>query len=138
MKQAIKTEVDIRTILIDLLQSIQKTNELMVKFALVQKNAAKYCGYSESYMYQFASRMEIPVHKPMGKKGRLFFKRGELEDALSRGKQDIGYELTEKRWKLKENRSATYLEARCQGGLCFRYRLFFDREECRLRRQDIV
>jgi excisionase family DNA binding protein len=56
--------------------------------------AAEYCGYSKGYIYKLVSLMEIPCHKPTGK--RLFFKRSELDDFASRGKQYTNYELRDK------------------------------------------
>jgi excisionase family DNA binding protein len=118
-----KTNGNAQAILIDMLQSIQKTNELVVKFALAMENAAaekplsvpaavplgipkeimnireaaEYCGYSESYMYQLVRERKVPFHKPTGgKKGKTIFKRCELDDFLSRGKHDAGYETAEK------------------------------------------
>jgi hypothetical protein len=40
MEKAMKTNGNAQAILIDMLQSIQKTNELVVKFALAMENAA--------------------------------------------------------------------------------------------------
>jgi excisionase family DNA binding protein len=123
MRKVTKTKADTRAILADLLQSIQKTNELVVKFALAVENAAKekprpvpaaiphgfpkeimnikeaaeYTGYSVAYIYQLTAQGEMPFCKPMGgKKGKLFFSRSELDIFMRRGKRDAGYERVEK------------------------------------------
>jgi excisionase family DNA binding protein len=58
------------------------------------KEAANYCGYKESYIYDLVRRNEIPCHKPTGR--RVFFKRGELDEFMARGKRDAGYEVLDK------------------------------------------
>jgi excisionase family DNA binding protein len=56
--------------------------------------AADYCGYAKSYMYQLVYRKAIPCHRPMN--GRIFFKRKELDEFIGHGKQDAGYEVMDK------------------------------------------
>jgi excisionase family DNA binding protein len=121
MKTAVRKNADLREIVKATLQYVQETNEfiaslvaaldempepavpaeprdpaiaLQYKEHMNVKEAAAYCGYSESYMYQLISRKEIPHYKPTG--GHISFKRGELDGFMSRGKQDAGYEVREK------------------------------------------
>jgi excisionase family DNA binding protein len=115
MKTAIGANPGLQEILKDTLLSVQKTNEFIVSLvaalneapepapAVTRQNppkenmniweAAEYCGYSKSYLYQLVHRKEIPRYKPSG--GRIFFKRKELDDFISRGKQDAGYEIAD-------------------------------------------
>jgi excisionase family DNA binding protein len=120
MKAAIMADSNIQELLKTTLLSVQKTNETIVSLVaalgktseisappapvIIQQkphkenmtisDAADYCGYSKSYLYQLIHRGEIPFHKPMG--GRIFFKRKELDDFIARGKRDAGYELQSK------------------------------------------
>ncbi|MDR2344320.1 MAG: helix-turn-helix domain-containing protein [Spirochaetaceae bacterium] len=103
-----------------MLQHIQKTNEIISQMiAALQEEAesaavntapvtspqkppkdiigvaeaAEYCGYSKSYLYQLVHWNRIPYHKPTN--GRIFFKRCELDEFLSNKKVSADYELAE-------------------------------------------
>jgi excisionase family DNA binding protein len=115
MKTAIGANPNLQGILKDTLLSVQKTNEFIVSLVaalneapepapvVIRRNppkenmnigeAAEYCGYAKSYLYQLVHRKEMPSHKPTG--GRIFFKREELDDFISRGKQNAGYETAD-------------------------------------------
>jgi excisionase family DNA binding protein len=121
MKSTIKINADLQDILRDTLSYVQKTNEFIIslitaleKSSVSEKStpppvvvhqkpykenmsvveAADYCGYSKSYLYQLIHRKEIPFHKPTG--GRIFFKRGELDEFISQGKNPACYEIRNK------------------------------------------
>jgi excisionase family DNA binding protein len=112
MKTAVRKNADMRDIIKASLEHIQKQNEFIAgiitaladmpepaapviirqpKENMCVKEAAAYCGYKVSYMYALANRNEIPHHKPTG--GRIFFKRGELDEFMARGKRNAGYEV---------------------------------------------
>lgn len=116
---AIKANTNIQELLKNTLLSIQKTNENIIALVaaiaetpektaappvIIQQKppkenmkiseAADYCGYSKSYLYQLAYRNDIPFHKPMG--GRIFFKRNELDEFIAQGKKDANYEVKNK------------------------------------------
>jgi excisionase family DNA binding protein len=48
------------------------------------KEAAKYCNFSNSYLYKLTSKHEIPHYKPRGK--MLYFDRDELDSFLLQNK----------------------------------------------------
>lgn len=120
MTAAIRANASIQELLKDTLLSVQKTNEYVVSLVaalheapetaappspvVIQHKppkenmniteAADYCGYSKSYLYQLIHRNEIPFHRPMGGlRGRIFFKRKELDEFIARGKQNADYEV---------------------------------------------
>ena len=51
-------------------------------------------GYSRSYLYKLIHAKKIPCHKPISKKGKLFFFESEIIECFSRGKQSADYELS--------------------------------------------
>lgn len=55
---------------------VQELN-ITSKDVLTLKEAVKYTGYTQSYIYRLVSKGKIPFSKPNGKS--LFFKRKELE-----------------------------------------------------------
>jgi len=54
--------------------------------------AARFTGLKPSYLYKLIHLKRIPYYKPTG--GRVYFKQGELEDFIYRGRQSPDYELT--------------------------------------------
>jgi len=73
---------------IETLQRLEKKidslgmNLLNQKTVLTFHEAARYTGFSRSYLYKLTSLQKIPCHKPAGK--MLFFDRAELENWLLR------------------------------------------------------
>jgi excisionase family DNA binding protein len=74
----------------------QATPSFPQKEIMTVAEAAEYCGYSKTYMYQLAHQGEVPYHKPMGGRGRTVFKRSELDEFILRRKQDADYEIQDK------------------------------------------
>ena len=62
------------------------------KAALNIDEAAEFTGYRKNYLYKLVHEKRIPHFKPGGLKGRLFFKREDLEAFLFRGRQSADYE----------------------------------------------
>ena len=62
------------------------------KMALDINEAAELTGYKKNYLYKMVHEKRIPHFKPGGLKGRLFFKREDLEAFLFRGRQSASYE----------------------------------------------
>ena len=53
--------------------------------------AAAFTGLKPSYIYKLIHLRKIPHYKPTG--GRVYFKRGELEQFVFRGKVSASYEM---------------------------------------------
>lgn len=53
--------------------------------------AADFMGLSKSSLYKLTSKREIPYYKPTGK--ALYFLAEDLEEWMSRGRQNSRYEL---------------------------------------------
>jgi len=62
-----------------------------VQKALSVDEAADFTGLSKAYLYKLIHQKKIPFYKPMG--GKVFFKLGELESFIFRGRRAADYEL---------------------------------------------
>ena len=62
------------------------------KIAFNIDEAADFLGYKKNYLYKMVYERRIPHFKPGGRKGRLFFKKEDLEAFLFRGRQNAVYE----------------------------------------------
>jgi excisionase family DNA binding protein len=56
--------------------------------------AARFTGYSRSYIYKLIHFGRIPCHKPNN--GKVFFKKSELEEFLLSRKKAANYEVSNK------------------------------------------
>ena len=65
--------------------------ELQKAFNVLE--AAEYTGYTVNYIRKLVHQGKIPFFKPMGRKGRVFFKPSELQDFLFRNRTPAVYEL---------------------------------------------
>lgn len=63
----------------------------MTKQVLSLSEAATYCNYKKSYLYQLTSKRKIPFYKP--RNGKIFFKIDELDEWLLRGRSASEDEL---------------------------------------------
>ena len=82
-----------------------KGNILSQKNVLTFQEAARYSGFSKSYLYKLTSLDKIPFSKPAGK--MIFFDRVQLEKWLLNN-QAIHEEI--------ENAAATYVTLNRKGG----------------------
>ena len=80
-------------------------NILNQKNVLTFSEAARYTGFSRSYLYKLTHLQKIPCSKPAGK--MLFFDRAELENWLLHN-QEIHDEI--------ENAASTYVTLNRKGG----------------------
>lgn len=80
-------------------------NILSQKNVLTFSEAARYTGFSKSYLYKLTHLQKIPCSKPAGK--MLFFDRAELEKWLLNN-QAIHEEI--------ENAASTYVTLNKRGG----------------------
>jgi len=55
------------------------------------KEACKFLGYSESYLYKLTHLRQIPYYKPNGKK--IYFKKEDCENHLLRNRIKTAFEL---------------------------------------------
>jgi excisionase family DNA binding protein len=120
MKTTDRTGADLQQILKAVLEYIRKTNEIIgslitvleeppepaaplepaapviiqqTKEFISVKEAMEYIGFSRTTLYRLIENQKIPCYKPSG--GRIFFKKGELDALISRGKKKAGYEIME-------------------------------------------
>ena len=54
------------------------------KEVLTSDEAARYLGFSKSYLYKLTMKLQIPHYKPMGK--IIYFERKELESWMLRNR----------------------------------------------------
>jgi len=80
-------------------------NILSQKNVLTFSEAARYTGFSKSYLYKLTSLEKIPFSKPAGK--MIFFDRAELENWLLKN-QKVHEEI--------ENAASTYVTLNRKGG----------------------
>lgn len=65
------------------------------KEVLTSDEAAKYCGFSKSYLYKLTMRQQIPHYKsPTGK--MCYFNRHELEQWLQSNRVSTSNEISQK------------------------------------------
>lgn len=64
------------------------------KEVLTSDEAAKYCGFSKSYLYKLTMRQQIPHFKPMGK--MCYFNRLELEKWLQSNRVATATEINDR------------------------------------------
>ena len=63
------------------------------KEVLTSREAARYLGISQSYLYKLTMRQQIPHYKPMGK--MCYFNRHELEEWLQSNRIDTATEAAQ-------------------------------------------
>lgn len=64
------------------------------KSYLSLRETCDYMGYSRNKMYELVRNNKIPYYKPVdGGSGKLFFKRTELDEYISRGRVASAYEI---------------------------------------------
>jgi predicted DNA-binding transcriptional regulator AlpA len=61
---------------------------------ILMNKVMELSGYSRSYIYKLVHWKKIPCHRPTH--GRLFFYESEILDFLSRNRQAVDYEVSEK------------------------------------------
>jgi excisionase family DNA binding protein len=59
---------------------------------LSAEKAARFLGYSKSYIYKLIFEGKIPCYKP---RGLLYFKKSELNDFIMRNRKAADYEVSE-------------------------------------------
>jgi excisionase family DNA binding protein len=69
------------------LTEIQKVMTLGAKQVLTISDVALLTGLSASWIKHLTSSREIPYYKPRGK-GKIYFKKSEIEDWLLQNRQD--------------------------------------------------
>jgi excisionase family DNA binding protein len=82
-----------------------QANSLSQKNVLTFSEAARYTGFSKSYLYKLTHLQKIPCSKPAGK--MLFFDRAELENWLLTNQ--VAHEEI-------ENQASTYVTLNKRGG----------------------
>jgi len=82
-----------------------QANILSQKKVLTFSEAARYTGFSRSYLYKLTSMQKIPCSKPAGK--MIFFDRVELENWLLRN-QEVHEEI--------DTIASTYVTLNKRGG----------------------
>lgn len=82
-----------------------QANNLSQKNVLTFSEAARYTGFSRSYLYKLTHLQKIPCSKPAGK--MLFFDRAELENWLLTNQ--VAHEEI-------ENAASTYVTLNRKGG----------------------
>jgi len=81
------------------LENLLLEQRILQKEVFSLKEAAQYLDISTSHLYKLTSRKEIPHYCPQGK--RLYFKRAELDQWLTRNRVSSNQEL--------ETKAANYL-----------------------------
>ena len=73
------------------IERLLQEQNILKKEVLDTREAAKYIGFSEGYLYQLTSGLKIPFFRPNGK--RIYFNRKDLDKWLQRNRQDSKEEI---------------------------------------------